>query len=93
MATQPLPGDRPNPWSNSVVGDFPPEVHEAHTAKKGVHSFAEYGISTSKATKILSKAAAHVADDQIATVALQKQKARSTGKPAAKPVQVKGGKK
>lgn len=56
---KPEPGSRPNPWSNSVVGDFSAEVHEAHTAKPGVKYFEN--MTGQKAAGLLNKLAARMA--------------------------------
>lgn len=53
------PGDKPNPWSNSVVGDFPPEVHEANTSKPGVKYFEN--MTGQRAAGLLNKLAARMA--------------------------------
>lgn len=55
----PVPGSQPNKWANVTVGDFPPEVHEANTAKPGVHYFEN--MTGSKAAGLLNKLAARFA--------------------------------
>jgi hypothetical protein len=59
MKEPPKPGTRPNPWSNSVIGDFTPEEHAAHTAQPGVNYFEN--MTTRKATGLLNKLASRFA--------------------------------